>query len=127
MPVPDALSKVDLSGAAPWIIGGCAALGEELLFRAALQPLVGLWIGAVIFAAAHVGTASVGTPSNAKRVAYLANVAVAGVALGWLYEHVCLLSALLVHATIDIAGLLTYREVLAGSRLPDAFPAHPDH
>ena len=109
--VPDALQKIDLSGKRPWVVGLCAGVGEELLFRAALQPLVGLWLGAILFAAAHMKTAALGSSSSWKRLAYILNVAVAGVALGLVFEHLGLLAAVLIHATIDIVGLLVYRNL----------------
>jgi len=109
--VPDALQKIDLSGKRPWVVGLCAGVGEELLFRAALQPLVGLWLGAILFAAAHMKTAALGSSSSWKRLAYILNVAVAGVALGLVFEHLGLLAAVLIHATIDIVGLLVYRSL----------------
>ena len=107
--VPESLNSIDLSGKKPWIVGICAGIGDELLFRAALQPLVGLWFGALIFAAAHVRTATLASASNTKRAAYMLNVAVAGVALGLVFEHIGLLAAVLIHATIDIVGLLVFR------------------
>ena len=39
------------------------------------------------------------------------SVAVAGVALGLVFEHLGLLAAVLIHATIDIVGLLVYRSL----------------
>ena len=107
--VPEALNSIDLSGEKPWIVGLCAGIGEELLFRAALQPLVGPWFGALIFAAAHVRTAMLGSASNVKRAAYMLNVAVAGLALGLVFEHIGVIAAVLIHATIDIVGLLVFR------------------
>ncbi len=118
--VPSAIRAFDLSGTTPWIVGLCAGIGEELLFRAALQPLVGLWIGALIFASAHARTAIIGTPSNAKRVGYLLNVFIAGVALGLVFEHFGLLAAVLMHATIDVAGLLVCRNLAARRVVPIA-------
>ena len=109
VPVPEALKSIDLSREKPWIIGLCAGIGEELLFRAALQPLLGLWFGAFIFAAAHLRTAALSSTSNIKRAAYMVNVAVAGVALGLVFENIGLLAAVLIHATIDVVGLLVYR------------------
>src|SRR5262245_3677906 len=44
IPVSDALRRIDLTGARPLAIGLLAGLGEEALFRAALQPLLGLWL-----------------------------------------------------------------------------------
>ena len=109
--VPEVLQKIDLSGEKPWIVGFCAGVGEELLFRAALQPLIGLWLGAVVFAAAHIRTATIGSSSKLKRLAYMLNLAVAGVALGLVFEHLGLLAAVLIHATIDVVGLLVYRSL----------------
>jgi hypothetical protein len=106
---PEGLHQIDLSGARPWVVGLCAGVGEELLFRAALQPLVGLWIGSAIFAAAHVRTATLGGPSLVKRLAYLLNVAAAGVALGLVFQHLGLAATILIHATIDVVGLLVLR------------------
>ena len=114
VPVPDALRSIDLSGARPWLIGFCAGIGEELLFRAALQPLLGLWLGAVIFAAAHARTAAVGSTSSWKRGAYLLHVGIAGVFLGLVFEHLGLIAAILVHATVDVTGLLFYRSLSVG-------------
>ena len=118
--VPSAIRVLDLTGATPWIVGLCAGIGEELLFRAALQPLVGLWIGVAIFTAAHARTAIIGSQSNAKRVAYLMNVFAAGVALGLVFEHLGLVAAILIHAIIDIAGLLLFRNLVARSPVPRA-------
>lgn len=111
--VPAALLTIDLSGVKPWVVGLCAGIGEELLFRAALQPLVGLWIGAVIFAVAHARTALIGSASTAKRSAYLLNVAGAGLALGLVFEHLGLVAAILIHATIDVVGLIVFRSLVA--------------
>ena len=113
--VPATLMTIDLSGTRPWIVGLCAGIGEELLFRASLQPLVGLWVGAIIFAAAHARTAMLGSPSIVKRSAYLLNVAAAGVALGLVFEHLGLVAAILIHASIDVIGLMALRSVAARS------------
>jgi uncharacterized protein len=111
VPVPEVLRNIDLSGAKPWVVGFCAGIGEEMLFRAALQPLLGIWLGAVIFAAAHVRTAMLGSKLTSKRIAYMLNVAIAGIALGLAFEHFGLLATILIHATIDVTGLLVYRSL----------------
>jgi membrane protease YdiL (CAAX protease family) len=109
--VPGSLREIDLSGPTPWIVGICAGVGEELLFRAALQPLVGLWVGAVVFTAAHARTAMFASQSYLKRAVYLVNVFAAGVVLGLVFEHLGLVAAILIHATVDIAGLLVLRKL----------------
>src|SRR5262249_3413519 len=37
------------------VLAVASAVGEELLFRGALQPMVGLWAQAVVFALLHIG------------------------------------------------------------------------
>ncbi|MCA3222475.1 MAG: CPBP family intramembrane metalloprotease [Burkholderiales bacterium] len=112
IPVPPVLRDTDLSGARPLAIGLLAGVGEEALFRAALQPLIGLWAASIVFAAAHLRTAALGAASHAKRGLYLLNVALGGVGLGLVFEHAGLVAAILFHATIDIAGLFVLRRVI---------------
>ena len=102
--VPAGLQSIDLSGSHPLVIGLAAGIGEELLFRAALQPVLGLWWASAIFALAHIRTAAL-AGGTLKKVAYLAHVLIAGVALGLVYRHVGLWAAILIHATIDAVSL----------------------
>ena len=111
MPVPNVVRSIDLRGGRPFAIGAFAGLGEEALFRAALQPLLGLWFGAAMFAVAHARTAMFGTSVRWKQFAYVGNVFAAGVALGLVYEHFGLLCVIVIHATIDIAALTVAREL----------------
>lgn len=115
IPIPQGVQAIDLSGTKPVQIGLAAGVGEELLFRAALQPLVGLWWASAIFAGAHIRTASF-VGGAGKKAAYLANVLLAGAALGLVYKHVGLLAAILIHATIDVVSLASLHR-LKGSAL----------
>ncbi len=45
----------DLSHSEILVLAVASSFGEELLFRGALQPWVGLWPQAVLFAALHIG------------------------------------------------------------------------
>jgi hypothetical protein len=38
-----------------FILAGASAVGEEILFRGALQPWIGLWPTAIIFSLLHIG------------------------------------------------------------------------
>ena len=111
VPVASSLWRLDLSGAKPLVIALAAGIGEELLFRAALQPLVGLWFASALFAIAHARTAALGTSSTAKRIAYVANVFVVGVCLGLVYEYLGLLAVVALHTFIDLAALLALRRL----------------
>ena len=50
----DSYARLDLSGLNPLWISIAAAIGEEMLFRAALQPLLGVWIVSLLFLVTHV-------------------------------------------------------------------------
>jgi uncharacterized protein len=108
--VPPGLSNVNLSGVKPLSIALAAGIGEELLFRAALQPLAGLWIASALFALAHLRTATL-AGSNLRKAIYLSNVFVVGVGLGLVFQYVGLIAAILIHATIDLAALLSLRKL----------------
>jgi membrane protease YdiL (CAAX protease family) len=47
------IGELKLSLFAGIFLSICAGLGEELLFRAALQPYLGIWISAILFVAIH--------------------------------------------------------------------------
>lgn len=92
-----------------------AGFGEELFFRATLQPALGLWPAALVFALAHTGV----TVSPAK-LAFAAFVFVMGLLLGMLYERAGLVAAMVAHAVYDLIVLLAAKRFL---RPPDAAPA----
>jgi membrane protease YdiL (CAAX protease family) len=92
-----------------------AGFGEELFFRATLQPALGLWPAALVFALAHTGV----SVSPAK-LAFAAFVFVMGLLLGTLYVRAGLVAAMVTHAVYDLAFLLAVKRYLSP---PDAAPA----
>ena len=68
-----------LTGGEILIIALASALGEELLFRGALQPWLGLWPAAATFALVHIGPGFRYLPWTAVALAL-------GVALGYMYQ-----------------------------------------
>jgi uncharacterized protein len=102
--LPSALTDLNLAGYIPFVVGLAAGVGEELLFRAALLPLVGLIGSSVLFALAHLRT-SMFLGSVIKRLAYIANTFIAGICLGLIFTHIGLVAAMGTHAIIDIVGL----------------------
>lgn len=77
-----------------------AALGEELLFRGALQPLIGLVPMALIFGVLHT-----------TAIAHTILATLLGLGLGWLYQWTgSLWPPIAAHLTLDLAtGLLLAR------------------
>jgi len=112
-----AYGRLDLSGLNPVWISLAAAIGEELLFRAALQPLLGVWITSLIFLLTHTPVYQF-RKLNWATLVQAAGVFGASVALGFVYRYVGLLAAMMVHAALDVIGLYVVRNVLRGERTP---------
>jgi membrane protease YdiL (CAAX protease family) len=106
-----AYGRLDLSGLNPVWISLAAAIGEELLFRAALQPLLGVWITSVIFLLTHTPVYQFRRLNRATLV-QAAGVFGASVALGFIYQYVGLLAAMMVHTALDVIGLYVVRNAL---------------
>lgn len=106
----ESYSRLDLQGWNPLWIVLSAGFGEELLFRGALQPLLGLWFTSILFVLVHARAYRFNTFS--KRVLVQAfGLLVVSVALGLLAEYAGLVTAMIVHAAIDVVGLYTIRRV----------------
>ena len=110
-----AYGRLDLSGLNPLWISLAAAIGEELLFRAALQPLLGVWVSSLIFLLTHTPVYQFRKLDRATLV-QAAGVFGASVALGFIYQYVGLLAAMLVHTALDVVGLYVVRNVLRAGR-----------
>lgn len=76
----------------------CAAVGEEILFRAAIQPIIGIWPTAVLFVALHGYL----TPYNWRLSIYGIFMVLVSAGFGYLYEYVGLFSAITAHFLIDV-------------------------
>src|SRR5690554_2880494 len=74
-----------------------AGFGEELLFRGAIQPLIGLWITAIFFVAIHGYL----NPLNWRMTIYGIYMTLAIAALGYYTDYVGIWGASLAHAGID--------------------------
>ena len=75
----------------------CAGFGEELLFRGAIQPLIGLWITAIVFVAIHGYL----NPLNWKMTIYGIYMTLAIALVGYYADYMGLVGASLAHAGID--------------------------
>ena len=106
-----AYGRLDLSGLNPVWISLAAAIGEELLFRAALQPLLGVWGTSVIFLLTHTPVYQF-RRLNLATLVQAAGVFGASVALGFIYQYVGLLAAMMVHTALDVIGLYVVRNAL---------------
>ena len=104
--------------ASVWTIGAAgllAGLGEEVLFRAALQPWLGIITASLLFGLAHSGTARLNKGLSAGKIGYMLATVVAGYLLGVLYVKIGLLASMSAHAGFDIAMLLLLAPALAAA------------
>jgi len=87
----------------PWTIKGiifisiCAGVGEELLFRAGIQPLLGLWVTAFLFVLIHGYL----NPWNWRISVYGTLMILFIALLGYLFEKCGIFSAMVAHAVFD--------------------------
>ncbi|RMH44836.1 MAG: CPBP family intramembrane metalloprotease [Deltaproteobacteria bacterium] len=82
------------------ILAAASAVGEELLFRGALQPWIGVWPQALIFALLHVGPGMRFLPWTAWAFAM-------GLVFGYVFEWTGDLGApIAAHFTINFLNLL---------------------
>lgn len=94
------------------VLACTSAIGEEMLFRGALQPLLGLWPTVIAFGLLH------GTSRATFRVG-VAFATFAGALLGLLAESTGnLLAPMLCHATVNYFNL----HLIAGTPPPEGAP-----
>ena len=81
------------------LLAGASSIGEELLFRGALMPIVGVWWQALVFALLHVGPGK-------RFLPWTASAAVLGLAFGVLARETGSLGApIAAHFTINFLNL----------------------
>ena len=76
----------------------CAGVGEELFFRGAIQPMLGIWMTSIMFVLLHGYL----NPFNLPLTYYgIYMVLVIGV-IGLMTEHLGILTAIIAHTIIDV-------------------------
>lgn len=76
----------------------CAGIGEELFFRAALQPIIGLYPTAIIFVVLHGYI----NPKKWRISIYGIIMIIIMIGFGYLYEISGLITVIIAHTVIDI-------------------------
>lgn len=82
-------------------ISFCAGVGEEILFRGAIQPLLGIWVTAILFIALHGYI----NPLNWRLSIYGIVMCFFIAGMGYMCEHIGLISAIAAHFSIDVVLL----------------------
>lgn len=91
------------------LISVLAGLGEELLFRAFLQELLGLWPASILFMLAHAGFWAA-RPHSRARLLFAPFSLLAALLLGILYAGVGLISAVVAHSLYDFLAFWYIKE-----------------
>ncbi|MEM7163454.1 MAG: CPBP family intramembrane glutamic endopeptidase [Bacteroidota bacterium] len=97
------------------LISIAAGVGEEILFRAVIQNLIGLWPAAIIFVAIHGYL----NPLNWRISIYGIYLVLTSASFGYLYTNLGIWSAAMAHATFDFVLLFYVKH--------DLLYPEPDH
>lgn len=90
--------RLGLTGRGIILLSFCAGFGEELFFRGAVQPLIGIWITAILFVAIHGYL----NPMNWRITLYGLYMTGVIAILGYFTEYFGIWSACFAHTAIDI-------------------------
>ena len=100
--------RLDLRGWNPLWIALAAGFGEELLFRGALQPVIGILATSLLFVLAHIRAYRFNGLSKRVLLQSVGLFAVS-VVFGYIAKYVGLVTAIIIHTTMDVAGLYAIR------------------
>lgn len=99
------LGDLELNWSEIIFISLCAGVGEELLFRGAMQPLLGIYLTAFIFVAIHGYL----NPRDWRISVYGLFMTVAVIGFGYLTEIYGIWTAVAAHTIVDVVLLADYR------------------
>lgn len=97
----DLFNEMDLSVGAILFISYCAGVGEEMLFRGALQHYMGIFITSIVFVAIHGYL----NPKDWRISIYGAYMTLVIVGVGYMYESFGMITAMSAHFMIDVVLL----------------------
>lgn len=80
------------------LFASATAIGEELLFRAILQPIIGVWLTSVVFALSHGGFDF----KSRGMILFSVFLFISSIIMGLLYAHVGLLAAITAHGVYNV-------------------------
>lgn len=91
-------NELDLSVGSILFISYCAGVGEEMLFRGALQHYLGIPITSVLFVAIHGYL----NPKDWRISVYGVYMTLVIIGVGYMYERIGMISAMSAHFIIDV-------------------------
>lgn len=94
----DIIKPLRLSWPEILFVSVCAGIGEEILFRGAAQPFLGIWTTAIIFVLLHGYL----NPFNISMSIYGIYMTVVIGVIGYLTEYFGIFTAIVAHTVIDV-------------------------
>lgn len=101
----DMLQGLQINRFQAFFLSACAGIGEEIFFRGTIQPLIGIWITAVLFVAIHGYFSFTSWKVNFFAVALTLFIAL----LGWSAIEYSLWHAIAGHFSYDLVLLMYHR------------------
>lgn len=95
------LKKLKLTKRQILVVSISAGVSEEILFRGAIQPIIGIWFTSILFIAVH-GYIRLNTW---PKLLFTLFTFLLSMVLGWLFMWFGILSAIIAHAVYDILVL----------------------
>ncbi|MDQ3192165.1 MAG: CPBP family intramembrane metalloprotease [Bacteroidota bacterium] len=95
------ISQLNLSNTKIIFISLSAGVGEEIFFRGAIQPFLGVWLTAIAFVALHGYL----NPTNWRMSIYGVAMVILMGGFGYLFEFVGLITVMTAHTVFDIVLL----------------------
>jgi len=99
------LQESDLKWIDLIFLSAAAGIGEELFFRAGLQPFLGIWITSVLFIILHGYL----NPRNWQISMYGLLMVIVSAGLGYLFEYIGIYAAMAAHFSIDLILFIKFR------------------
>lgn len=115
--IAESYNRLDLTGWNPIWIAVAAGFGEELLFRGALQPLIGIWLTSVLFVLVHIRAYRF-NKLNKRVLLQSFSIFVISLVFGYVAIYLGLITAMIVHAAMDAVALFVVRRM---ARVPPTF------
>jgi hypothetical protein len=100
------LSNIELTTFFVFLLSISAGIGEEVFFRGALQPLIGIWATSVVFVAIHGYFSFKNKWLNFFGILLLVFI----VFIGWLAEKYSIWFAIMAHFSYDLVLLFYYKK-----------------
>jgi hypothetical protein len=104
--------NIKINATQAFFLSICAGVGEEILFRGAIQPILGIWLTAAIFVGSHhyLYSEKLNKKNTTPFIIMVSFLLGLGAFLGWIAEEFTLWHAMAVHFTYDLVQFMYIRQ-----------------